>query len=83
MRLDSQWVRARVAQTRGLNFTYNRTLKIIFKGAATTVIAHAGPNPFRAAYEWRYAQGTKPNPGQGDGGPQDRGDDPGDLDSRQ
>ena len=39
------WIRTRVPQTRGLNFNHNRTLKSIFKGAATTVIAHMGPNP--------------------------------------
>jgi transposase len=61
VRLDGQWVRARVAQTRGLNFNFNRTLKMIFKGAATTVIAHAGPTPFREAYERLCEQGTKPN----------------------
>lgn len=61
VRIGSQWVRARVAQTRGLNLNYNRTLKMIFKGAATTVIAHAGPNPLREAYERLCEQGTKPN----------------------
>ncbi|MCH8872997.1 hypothetical protein IH824_09550 [candidate division KSB1 bacterium] len=51
----------RVAQPRGLNINYNRTLKMIFKGAATTVIAHGGPNPFSEAYERLCEQGTKPN----------------------
>ena len=55
------WVRDRVAQTRGLNFNFHRTLKYIFKGAATTVIAHARPNPFREAYDRLCAEGTKPN----------------------
>jgi hypothetical protein len=36
-------------------------LKGIFKGAATTVIAHAAPGPFRAAYDRLLEQGTKPN----------------------
>jgi transposase len=61
VRLNGEWVRARVAQTRGLNFNYNRTLKMIFKGAATTVIAHAAPNPFREAYDRLCGQGTRPN----------------------
>jgi transposase len=61
VRLNGEWVRARVAQTRGLNFNFNRTLKMIFKGAATTVIAHAGANPFREAYDRLCGAGTKPN----------------------
>ena len=35
---DGGWVKARVAQTRGLSREHNRFLKDIFKGAATTVI---------------------------------------------
>jgi len=61
VRRDGGWVRDRVAQTRGLNFNFHRTLKYIFKGAATTVIAHARPNPFREAYDRLCAEGTKPN----------------------
>lgn len=61
VRQGKQWVRAQVALTRGLNRNYNRTLKLIFKGAATTVIAHAGRTPFRDAYERQCAEGTKPN----------------------
>ena len=56
-----RWIRTRVPQTRGLNFNHNRTLKAIFKGAATTVIAHMGPNPLKTGYERRLAGGTKPN----------------------
>lgn len=61
VRERDQWVRARVAQTRGLNFNHNRLLKALFKGAATTVIAHAGPNPLRADYDRLCNNGTKPN----------------------
>ena len=61
VREKGQWVRAQVALTRGLNRHHNHTLKAIFKGAATTVIAHARPTPFREAYERLCAQGTKPN----------------------
>jgi hypothetical protein len=50
-----------VVQTRELNFNYNRTLKMIFKGAATTVIAHAASNPFREAYDRLCGQGARPN----------------------
>jgi transposase len=61
VRERDQWVRARVPQTRGLNFNHNRLLKALFKGAATTVIAHAGPNPLRADYDRLCNNGTKPN----------------------
>jgi transposase len=61
VKVDGQWVRARLPMTRGLNRNFNRTLKGIFKGAATTVIAHATPGPFRAAYDRLCEQGTKPN----------------------
>jgi hypothetical protein len=56
-----RWIRTRVPQTRGLNFNHNRTLKAIFKGAATTVTARMGPNPLKTGYEHRLAGGTKPN----------------------
>jgi len=56
-----RWIRARFAQTRGLDFNDNRVLKVIFKGAAATVIAHMGPNPLRAGYDRMLANGTKPN----------------------
>jgi len=61
VRTERGWVRARVAQTRGLNVNYNHQLKMIFKGAATTVIMHAAPGPFREAYDRLCEQGTKPN----------------------
>jgi transposase len=61
VRDQERWVRARVTQTRGLNLNHNRMLKAIFKGAATTVIAHSGPNPLRTAYDRQLANGTKPN----------------------
>jgi transposase len=58
---QGRWVKARVAQTRGLNFNHNRMLKAIFKGAATTVIAHCGANPLRQGYDRQLENGTKPN----------------------
>jgi hypothetical protein len=61
VRDQDRWVRTRVAQTRGLNFNHNRLLKAIFKGAATTVIAHSGPNPLREGYDRQLENGTKPN----------------------
>ncbi len=61
VQVNGKWVKDRGAQTRGLNTRRNRTLKMIFKGAATTVIAHAKPNAFREAYDRLCSQGTKPN----------------------
>ena len=55
------WVRAPVVQTRGLNFNHHPMLKMLFKGAATTVIAQAAPNPLRASYDRLLEQGTRPN----------------------
>jgi len=61
IREDRRWVRAPVVQSRGLNWNFNRTLKALFKGAATTVLAHSGPNPLRAKYDRLLETGTKPN----------------------
>jgi transposase len=61
VRQGERWVKAQVALTRGLNRNHNHLLKAIFKGAATTVIAHAAPNPLREAYDRLCAQGTRPN----------------------
>jgi len=55
------WQRAPVLQTRGLSRSYNHALKWIFKGAATTVIAHCGGNPLRDHYDGLLESGTKPN----------------------
>ena len=61
VRDQDRWVRARVTQTRGLNFNHNHLLKAIFKGAATTVIAHSGSSPLREGYDRQLENGTKPN----------------------
>jgi transposase len=58
---EGGWERSRVAQTRGLSRSYNHQLKWIFKGAATTVIAHSGGSPLRRHYDWLLENGTKPN----------------------
>lgn len=60
-RQDGRWVKAHVPMTRGLNHNHNHTLKAIFKGAATTVISRARPNPLLEAYDRLCEQGTKPN----------------------
>ena len=58
---SGDWVRAPVQQTRGLNRTCNRTLKAIFKGAATTVIQCAKDEPLYGHYVQLLDGGTKPN----------------------
>jgi hypothetical protein len=45
----------------GLSRSYNHQLKWIFKGAATTVLAHSAKNPLREHYDWLLDNGTKPN----------------------
>jgi transposase len=55
------WIRVPVQQTRGLNRTCNRTLKAIFKGAATTVIQCAKDEPLYYHYLQLLESGTKPN----------------------
>jgi transposase len=61
VRENGRWVKARVAQTRGLSFNHNHKLKAIFKGAATTVVSRSGPNPLREHYDRLLENGTKPN----------------------
>jgi len=56
------WERADMQKTRGLNPAHNHTLKNIFKGAATTVIAQLGESePLHQDYQRLIAAGTKPN----------------------
>ena len=58
---DGKWQRAQVNRTRGLNWNHNRQLKVIFKGAAMTVINQLPDEPLHADYQKLLAQGTKPN----------------------
>jgi transposase len=58
---DGSWARAKTMQTRGLNRNYNRALKDIFKGAATTVIQLRGEDPVYGHYCSLLDNGTKPN----------------------
>jgi len=58
---DGGWTRAEVQKTRGLTLSHNHTLKNIFKGAATTVIAHLETEPLHQDYQRLIAAGTKPN----------------------
>ncbi len=55
------WVRAPVQQTRGLNRKHNSLLKMVFKGAATTVIQQHPNDPLYADYKRLLEGGTKPN----------------------
>jgi len=62
IRQDGNWMRAELSKTRGLNRNFNRLLKRVFKGAATTVITLYGTDePLRRDYERLLAAGTKPN----------------------
>ena len=57
---DGSWIKARVAQTRGLSRQHNRVLKSIFEGAATTVITQRNKDPIHARYQRLLDGGTKP-----------------------
>ena len=59
---DGRWARLPVKQTRGLNRNHNRTLKQVFKGAATTVIQRSQEEePIYRHYQQLLDGGTKPN----------------------
>ncbi len=58
---DGGWTRAQVKRTRGLSWQYNRMLKDIFKGAATTVLLKPSEEPIYAGYKRMVDSGTKPN----------------------
>ena len=55
------WVRAELNKTRGLSWNFNRILKQVFKGAATTVIAQHPDTPLHNDYKRMLANGMKPN----------------------
>jgi hypothetical protein len=66
MRSSADWVmtpdgfqRTQTHKTRGLNRNYNRRLKHVFKGAATSVITHR-MQPLYGDYLRMTDQGTKP-----------------------
>jgi transposase len=59
---DGRWARVPIQQTRGLNRNHNRTLKQVFKGAATTVIQRSQEEePIYRHYQQLLDGGTKPN----------------------
>jgi transposase len=61
VRDNGQWVRARVAQTRGLTRKRQPLLKAVFKGAATTVVGRMTDHPLHKDYERMLRAGIKPN----------------------
>jgi len=58
---SGRWVKTPFQQTRGLNRSFNHTLKGVFKGAATTVIGRAEDEPLFRHYMSLLDGGTKPN----------------------
>ncbi|PJA74990.1 hypothetical protein CO151_07795 [bacterium CG_4_9_14_3_um_filter_65_15] len=57
-----EWIKAPIQRTRGLNRNFNRSLKHVFKGAATTVIGCAKKDdPLYQHYQQLLDGGTKPN----------------------
>jgi hypothetical protein len=58
---DGQWIKAPVQQTRGLNRNFNRVLKGVFKGAATTVVGRAQDEPLYRHHVSLLDGGTKPD----------------------
>jgi transposase len=57
---DRAWIKARVAQTRGLSRQHNHGLKSIFKGAATSVMTQRNKDPIHGRYERLLEGGKKP-----------------------
>lgn len=58
---DGSWQKVNRPTTRGLNRNFNRMLKDVFKGAATTVIQQGGEEPLFLEYLRQLDGGTKPN----------------------
>ncbi len=59
---NGEWIKASIQKTRGLNRNFNRSLKHIFKGAATTIICRANKDdPLYQHYQGLLDGGTKPN----------------------
>ena len=59
---DGRWQRAMTKSTRGLTRSYNRMLKDVFKGAATTVTTmQRADEPLWQGFQRQLLAGTKPN----------------------
>lgn len=61
VRDGDRWVRAQVNKTRGLNHSFNHTLKNVFKSAAMTIVTNCPDHPLRQHYNRMLTNGTKPN----------------------
>ncbi len=57
---DGKWHRTKCEMTRGLNTNFNRPLKEIFKGAASTVTQYKKDDPIYHHYRALLDDGTKP-----------------------
>ncbi|MFH2053274.1 MAG: transposase [bacterium] len=56
---EGGWIKASIQRTRGLNRNFNRSLKYVFKGAATTVIGRANKDdPLYEHYQQLLDGGT-------------------------
>jgi len=58
---SGSWHKVRKPVTRGLNPNFNRMLKDVFKGAATTVLQQGGEEPLYSEYQRQTLGGTKPD----------------------
>jgi transposase len=58
---DGRWVKAQIKKTRGLNRNYNRQVKAIFKGAATTVITKLPGDQLYQDYRRLLREKVKPS----------------------
>jgi transposase len=58
---DGSWQKVKKQMMRGLNLNFNRMLKDVFKGAASTVIQQGGEVPLYLDYLLQTHGGTKPN----------------------
>ncbi len=56
-----EWIKAPVQQTRGLNRNFNRTLRRVFKGAATSLFGRCEDETLYRHYLRLLDGGTKPN----------------------
>jgi len=58
---NGRWEKVQRPMTRGLNRNFNRMLKNVYKGAASTVIQQGGQEPLYLEYLRQLDGGTKPN----------------------
>jgi hypothetical protein len=61
IRKEGRWVRADTVKTRGLNRNRQPMMKMVFKGAATTVIQQLHDHPLHRDYQRMLTAGIKPH----------------------